>query len=91
MMKPYLFANGPFTIEPGKTRVEAAGILWNEDWKTATAHNQRRIEKGERGTLTDAIVNWYGSYAYVKFDDVPWGMYVKWSELIRLQDETEVP
>jgi hypothetical protein len=80
-MKTYEFANGPHSVEPGKTRIEAAGILWNEDWKTATAHNQRKIQKGEQGTLDEPIINFYGSFARVKFDDVGFQMYVKWSDI----------
>jgi hypothetical protein len=77
----YRFNNGEHTIEPGKTRVSAVRVISNEDWKTAMAHGQRSFEVGEQATLSDAIVNFYGSYARVQFDNVDFSVYVKWSDL----------
>ena len=35
----------------------------NEDWKTAMAHNQRKLMKGERVEIIDTdYQNFYGSY-----------------------------
>lgn len=57
------FANGRFVIVP-KTpcRVEATRSIANEDWKTALAHKQRRIEIGEQGALLDVVQNFYGVF-----------------------------
>ncbi len=90
MRNVYEFQNGRFAIEPGKTRVQAAKTIYNEDYKTAMAHNQRAIEPGERGTLNNALLNFYGSYADVSFDDVNFGVYVKWSDLIFLEEPTNM-
>ena len=42
----------------------------NEDWKTAMAHNQRKLMKGERVEIIDTdYQNFYGSYYRVKAKD----------------------
>jgi hypothetical protein len=46
----------------------------NEDWKTALAHEQRNIMKGEKVEIIDTYYrNFYGSYYRVKTKDS--GMY----------------
>ena len=46
----------------------------NEDWKTALAHKQRNLMKGEKVEIVDTDYrNFYGSYYRVKTKDS--GMY----------------
>lgn len=76
------FENGEWVIESGKTyRVEAAKAIHNEDWKTAAARGQRGIQPGEQGTLKEMMNNFYGRWAYVKFDDVDFILYCPASSL----------
>jgi hypothetical protein len=67
------FANGEHAIEaePQKPyRVEASEMILNEDWKTAAAHSQRSIQRGERGKLMEIVDNHYGRFARVEFEQV---------------------
>jgi hypothetical protein len=76
------FANGPQNLrDRAQYRVTAVAEIHNEDWKTALAHEQRSIKPGETGTLESINNNFYGSWAYVRFDEADFGVYCAFDKL----------
>jgi uncharacterized protein YgiM (DUF1202 family) len=41
----------------------------SEDWKTAIAHNQRSLKKGEEVEILETVRNFYGTFHHVKAED----------------------
>lgn len=80
--RDYFFANGRFLIVPKTVyRVAAFHPIRNEDWKTALARKQRTIEVGEQGSLLDVVQNYFGVWAYVRFDNIDFNAYAAFSNL----------
>lgn len=80
------FANGEHAVE-GDTvyRVEAVGVIQNEDWKTAIALGQRSIQPGEKGDFLGITDNFYGRWARVQFDEVDFALYCQFKCLNLLE------